>query len=86
MRIANESFLKPLIEKLNKYTARDKKYTIAAVTKTISKFGPSGSLKSTNIALEQIIEVMPKIINEILFDLKYMSVIILENLKVDDQE
>lgn len=65
-----------MIEELNKYTVKDKKYTTSAITVTISKFGPSGSLKNTNIILEQTIDVMAKISNEIFFDLKYIVVII----------
>lgn len=47
----------------------------------MSKFGPSGSLKNENIALEHAIDVIPKIINEVFFDSKYIFVIILENLR-----
>ncbi len=46
------------------------------MTMTMSKFGPSGSLKNENIALEHAIDVMPNIINEIFFDLKCIFVII----------
>lgn len=43
---------------------------------TISKFGPSGSLKNPNIDLEQKTDVNPRIINEVFFDLIYILVII----------
>ena len=62
------------------YTARDKTYMITAIPITISKFGPSGSLKKKNISLEHAIDVIPKISNEIFFELKPIVVIILENL------
>jgi len=57
---------------LNKYIVKDKKYTIAAPTITTKRFGPSGSSKDKNIVLEHTIDVMPKITNEIFFDLKYI--------------
>jgi hypothetical protein len=61
---------------VNKYAANDKKYMIDAIPITTSKFGPSGSLKRKNIALEHAMDVIPKISNEVLFDLKYISVTI----------
>jgi hypothetical protein len=39
---------------------------------TIKRFGPSGSLKKKNSILEQMTAVAPNMINEILFDLKYI--------------
>jgi len=71
------------VEGLNKYTANDKKYIMAAIPITTRRFGPSGSLKNKNIILEHTIDVIPRISNEIFFDLKYMSVVILENLRAD---
>lgn len=68
--------------KARKYAASERKYMIAAITTTMSKFGPSGSLKSANIVREHTRDVSPRIINETFFDLKYMFVIILENLHV----
>ena len=47
----------------------------------MSKFGPSGSLKDTNIVLEDTRAVMAKIIDVVFFDCKFISVIILENLR-----
>jgi hypothetical protein len=41
----------------------------AAVTVTTSRFGPSGSLKKKNIALELRRAVIPSSISEVLFDL-----------------
>ena len=55
------------------YAARDRRYTTAAATVTMSKFGPSGSLKKKNMTLENTRDVVPNIINEVFFDLKYMS-------------
>ena len=75
MKITNKSFLRPVRDKcegLNEYIPKDKKYMIIANTVTIKRFGPSGSSKKKNIVLEHMIDVMPKIINEIFFDLKYM--------------
>jgi hypothetical protein len=77
-KIANKSFFEPVVEMRDKYTGKDNRYTIAAVTKTISRFGPSGSLKNTNIALEQRMEVTPKMSCAVLLDLKCILVIILE--------
>lgn len=71
----NKSLLKPIKDKegeFHKYTAKDRKYTIAAITVTMSKFGPSGSLKSANIILEHAMAVIAKINREAFFDLKYM--------------
>lgn len=52
----------------------------AANTVTISRLGPSGSFINANIAREATREVAPSIINEIVFDLKYMGLSILELL------
>ncbi len=73
-----------MIEDLNKYTVKDKKYRISAITTTMSKFGPSGSLKSENSIFEHAMDVMPKISNEVFFDLKYIFVIVLQNLRAGD--
>jgi hypothetical protein len=80
MQITNRSFLRPVAEELNKNTGKDKKYMIAAITVTTNKFGPSGSLKNKNIVLEHTMEVILRISKEVFFDLKYMFIIILENL------
>jgi hypothetical protein len=71
MKITNKSFLRLVVGALNKYTAKDKKYTMTAIPVTTSKFGPSGSLKSKNITLEHRIDVATKISSGVLFDLKY---------------
>lgn len=73
--------MRPVVERPNKYIGKDKKYTIAAMPITTNKFGPSGSLKNKNIGLEKTRDVIPNISNEIFFDLKYIRVIILENLR-----
>ena len=78
MEIANKNLLRPVAEGTKKYAVKDKKYTITAIPMTMSKFGPSGSLKNQNIALEHAIAVIAKISNEVLFDLKFIVVIILE--------
>lgn len=75
MEIANKSLLKPVVGELNRYTTKDKKYTITVVTITIRRFGPSGSLKNRNITLEHTIAVTNRIMSEILFDLRYIAVI-----------
>lgn len=77
-KIANKSFFEPVVEMRDKYTGKDNEYTIAAVTKTISKFGPSGSLKNMNIALEQRIDVIPKMSSAVFFDFKCILQIILK--------
>ena len=59
-------------EKLNKYDDKDTTYTIAAITITMRRFGPSGSLKDRNIILEQAIDVIPRMNSEVFFDLKYI--------------
>ena len=56
----------------NRYATKDKKYTIAAVTKTIKRFGPSGSLKNANITLEHTRAVIPRMISDVFFDVKYI--------------
>jgi len=61
-----------VLGKLNKYADKEKKYNIAAVAVTISRLGPSGSLKRKNISLEHSIEVMAKIIRELFFELKFI--------------
>ena len=58
------------------YIVKDKKYTTPNIPITTRRFGPSGSLKNENIALDNMRAVIPKIINEVLFDLKYMILII----------
>lgn len=72
MKMASKNFLKPVIEVSNRYTVKDKKYTISAIPMTTSKFAPSGSLKNRNSIFEHTIDVIPKINNEVFFDLKYM--------------
>lgn len=68
-----------MTEGVNEHAAKDAKYRITAMTIIMSRFGPSGSLKDKNIVLEHAIAVMPKIINEAFFDVKYMLVIIIES-------
>lgn len=79
MKIASTSLLKPVNENLHTYVIRDKKYMTDAITVTIRRFGPSGSSKNTNIALEHMRAVIPKISNEIFFDVKYMTLVYMRN-------
>lgn len=78
MEIASRSLLRPVAERPNRYNGKDKEYIITAIPVTTRRFGPSGSLKNKNSALEHTIEVMPKISREVFFDLKCMFVSILE--------
>lgn len=73
-RAANKTFLRFVVGALKKCNAKDKRNTMMAATETTSKFGPSGSLKNTNITLEDTIDAAPKIINGTLFVLMYESV------------
>jgi hypothetical protein len=43
-----------------------------AMTVTISKLGPSGSLKSEKSTFENTIEPIAKVINEVFLGLKYI--------------
>lgn len=43
-----------------------------AMTVTMSKFGPSGSLNVANITREHTMAVTAKMTNETVFDLKYI--------------
>ena len=76
MKIANQNLLRSVAEEPNTYAVRDKKYRIAAIPITISKFGPSGSLKSENSTLEHTMDVTPRISNKVFFDLKSIFAII----------
>jgi hypothetical protein len=57
-----------VVDEQYEYTAKDKTYKIAAITMTMSKFGPSGSLKDKNIVLEHAMDVMANIMSEIFLD------------------
>lgn len=61
-----------LIERLNEYTASDRRNMITASPTTISRFGPSGSLINKNTTLEHTMDKTPRIINEAFFDLRCM--------------
>jgi hypothetical protein len=76
-KIPTSNPLRLFIEGLNKYTIKDKKYTIIAIAITTKRFGPSGSLKNTNITLDNKIAVTANITNGNFFDWKDMIVIIL---------
>src|SRR6185295_8785431 len=83
MKTANTSFLGS--DKLNKYIDKDKKYNTTAAPTTISRFGPSGSLKNTNITLENTSDVTPRIINEVFFDFKFIF-LLYQTCEVGDLE
>ncbi len=51
-----------------------------AITRTISKFGPSGSSRDTSTVLEQMMDVMPNIKSETFFDLKYIQLYYLQSV------
>lgn len=70
IKIASKSFVR--FERLDKYTIKDSRYTAPANTTTISKFGPSGSLKDKSSALENTSDSIPNISKEIFFDLEYI--------------
>ncbi|WP_143065179.1 hypothetical protein [Mucilaginibacter gossypiicola] len=73
-----KSLLNPFIfNGPNVYAVHDNKYTTSAATATIKGFGPSGSLKKRKSSLEQTIAATAKIINEIVFDLKYRFAMLL---------
>lgn len=80
MKIATRSFLAFVIEKLNKYTEKERKKKIAAVPRTMSKFGPSGSLKKKNISRERTTAIILRINSDIFFERECIVVIILQNL------
>ena len=70
MKITNRSFPRPpFFKDLNTYAVKDKKYTTTVATITIKRFGPSGSVKNENIALERTRAVTAKMSNETFFDL-----------------
>ncbi len=46
----------------------DNPFRIAAITVTMSRFGPSGSSKSANIALEQRRDDMARVMSEDFFE------------------
>jgi len=77
MKIAAKSFFGAVIEELNKYTVKDKKYKINASPITTSKFGPSGSLNNKKSNLEHARDITPRIRNEVFFDVKYVLTILL---------
>jgi hypothetical protein len=68
MKTPNKSLLGAVVGELNTYASKDTQNMIAAAPITTSKFGPSGSLKSKNITLDNVKAVMPKMSNEIFFD------------------
>jgi hypothetical protein len=61
------------LEDLDEYASKDRKYTIIAIPITTRRFGPSESLKKTNMILDNTMDVMPKIIKEVFFDLRFIE-------------
>jgi hypothetical protein len=53
-------------------TIKDIAYINRAITKTTSRFGPSGSSKNTNINLEKITAVIAEVIKNVFFELKFI--------------
>jgi hypothetical protein len=51
---------------------KDSANTKADSTVTISRFGPSGSLKERSSVRESITEVIPNMSSDVFFDLKYI--------------
>ena len=74
MQSANRSLLRPVVEGMNDHTIKDEKYRITAIPVTTRRFGPSGSLKSKNNVLEHTRDVIPRISNDVFFELKRISV------------
>lgn len=70
MRTASQNLLRLLAEKLGAYAVKDAAHTTAATTRTMSKFGPSGSLKKKNKALAPAIAIIARIRNWISFEAK----------------
>jgi hypothetical protein len=67
-KIPTSNPLRLFIGGLNKYTTKDKKYTIIAIAITTKRFGPSGSLKNRNIALDKRTAVTANITNGSFFE------------------
>lgn len=81
MKIANKSLLEP-VEERREDSAQDARYMIVAIPITTRRFGPSGSLKNTNIARENIRAVTPRMSSEVFFDAVCMVVMVLEILRM----
>lgn len=76
IKSATKSFLSSVFpENVRVYAVKETRYTTPARTTTIKRFGPSGSLKNENIALEHRRAVIPKIHNEIFFDMRCMALL-----------
>lgn len=56
------------VEKFGVYITKDAMYKMIAIPTTMSRFGPSGSLKNTNSNRESVRDVSPRIIAETFFD------------------
>lgn len=81
MKIATKSFLRLVVNKgARACTATDTPYKISAITTTMSRFGPSGSLKSEKNIFEHTRAVTPRISNEVFFDMEYIDISIVKNV------
>ncbi len=69
IKIVSRSFLELVIEKLNTYTTKDRRYTAAAAPTTTSILGPSGSLIKKKAPLENTRADIANIKSEAVFDL-----------------
>jgi hypothetical protein len=47
----------------------------AAMTRTIKRFGPSGSLKKKNIVLEHTVAVRPRVSSVLFFDIDFIVLV-----------
>ena len=75
MKITTKSLISDVGDKgraLYKYTAKDNKYIMIAITTTTRRFGPSGSLKNKNITLEHTKDVAPNMSSGVFLNLKYI--------------
>jgi len=70
IQIASKSFLR--VVNLDVYATNDTTYSTAAITTTMSRLGPSGSLKNENSALEHTRAVMPRMSSVVFFDMEFI--------------
>lgn len=70
MRTASQNLLRLLAENLGAYAVKDAAHTTAATTRTMSKFGPSESLKKKNKVLAPATAVVARMNSGICFEAK----------------
>lgn len=68
VQIAKNSFLLAVVAGMNLHAMNDAQYRISASTVTMRRFGPSGSLKKKNNALEHTSAVTTKRSSDARFD------------------